>query len=106
MADPIENRLVDKRVAQRYLRKGKLPDKQYDAYLETLPDLADQALPVEASMGGGDEPDLLDVTPADIVGNAEVLASGLKLARAVAAFDLASGRKLAAWGRMAAERCR
>ena len=60
MADPIENRLVDKRVSQRYLRKGKLPEKQYDAYLETLPDLADQALPVEASMGGGDEPDLLD----------------------------------------------
>lgn len=60
MADPIENKLVDKRVAQRYLRKGKLADKQYDGYLEALPDLADQAVPVEASMGGGDEPDDLD----------------------------------------------
>ncbi len=60
MADPIENKLVDKRVALRYVRRGKLPEKAYDGYLETLPDLADQAVPVEASMGGGDEPDDLD----------------------------------------------
>ncbi len=72
MADPIENRLVDKRVAQRYLRKGKLPEKQYDTYLEALPDLADQALPVEASMGGGDEPDLLD----DVAGEPEAAEGG------------------------------
>ncbi|MBI2892736.1 MAG: AAA family ATPase [Deltaproteobacteria bacterium] len=39
-----------------------------------------------------EEPDLLDVAPEDIVGNAEVLAAGLKLARTVAAFDLAAGK--------------
>jgi len=39
-----------------------------------------------------DEPDLLEVGPEDVVGNAEVLAAALKLARAVAAFDLAEGR--------------
>jgi hypothetical protein len=39
-----------------------------------------------------EEPDLLDVRPADIVGNAEVLEAGMKLARAVAAFDLAANR--------------
>lgn len=60
MADLFENKLVDKRVALRYVRKGKLDEKEYDKYLKSLPDLADQAMPVEASMGGGDEPDDLD----------------------------------------------
>ena len=39
-----------------------------------------------------EEPDLLDVRPEDIVGNTEVLASAMKLARAVAAFDLTAGK--------------
>jgi hypothetical protein len=45
--------------------------------------------------GGAVEPednDLLPVAPDDIVGNQEVLEAGLALARAVAGFDLASGR--------------
>jgi hypothetical protein len=56
MADPIENKLVDKRVAQRYLRKGVLDEKEYDRHLKALPDLADQALTIEASIEG----DILD----------------------------------------------
>lgn len=52
MADPIENKLVDKRVAQRYLRKGVLDEKEYEKHLKALPDLADQALTIEASMDG------------------------------------------------------
>jgi len=39
-----------------------------------------------------EEPDLLDVRPEDIVGNVEVLSAATKLARAVAAFDLAAGK--------------
>jgi hypothetical protein len=53
MAD-IENKLVDRRVAQRYLRKGKLDEKDYEKHLKGLPDLADQAVPIEASIEGED----------------------------------------------------
>jgi len=60
MADPIENKHVDKRVAHRYVRKGVVEEKEYERYLKSLPDLAEQALTVEASMEGddaADEPD-------------------------------------------------
>ncbi|MGC3998810.1 MAG: trypsin-like peptidase domain-containing protein [Anaeromyxobacter sp.] len=60
MADPIENKLVDKRVAQRYVRKGVLDEKDYEKHLKSLPDLADQALPIEASINGLDDEDDLD----------------------------------------------
>ncbi len=59
MADPHENKLLDKRVVHRYVRKGVVDEKDYDKHLKNLPDLADQAAPVEASiegedLGGGD----------------------------------------------------
>ena len=60
MADPIETKLIDKRVAHRYVRKGTLDEKEYDKHMKSLPDLADQALTVEASMEGDefdDEPE-------------------------------------------------
>jgi hypothetical protein len=50
MADQPENKLIDKRVAQRYVRKGLLDDKDYERYLKSLPDLSERAVPVEASM--------------------------------------------------------
>jgi hypothetical protein len=50
MADQPENRTVDKRVALRYLRKGIVDEKDYERYVKTLPDLAEQAMPVEASI--------------------------------------------------------
>ena len=64
MADQPESRNVDKRVAHRYLRKGIVDEKDYEKYLKSLPDLADQAMPVEASIehdeldgeGGGSTP--------------------------------------------------
>ncbi len=46
----IENKLVDKRVAERYLRKGQLDEKEYERYLKSLKDLADEAVPVESEM--------------------------------------------------------
>jgi hypothetical protein len=55
MADQIENKQVDKRVAHRYVRKGVLDEKDYERHLKSLPDLADQAMPIEALMEG--EPD-------------------------------------------------
>jgi hypothetical protein len=62
MADPIENKLVDKRVAHRYVRKGVLDEKEYEKHLKALPDLADQALTIEASMDG----DFLDDEEDDV----------------------------------------
>ncbi len=65
MADPIETKLIDKRVAHRYVRKGILDEKEYDKHLKSLPDLAEQALTVEASMEGEDlDDDEVDETPA------------------------------------------
>ena len=55
MADQIENRYVDKRVAQRYVKKNVLEEKDWDKHLKSLPDLADQAIAIEAAMEG--EPD-------------------------------------------------
>ncbi len=46
----IENKLVDKRVAHRYLKKGQVDEKDYERYLKGLPDLADQAVPVQSVM--------------------------------------------------------
>ena len=60
MADPIETKLVDKRVAQRYVRKGVLEEKEWEKHVKNLPDLAPQALPLEASMEGDDLDDLDD----------------------------------------------
>jgi len=45
-----ENRLVDKRVAHRYVRKGQLDEKDHEKYLKGLKDLADDAVPVESVM--------------------------------------------------------
>jgi hypothetical protein len=52
MADQFENKQIDKRVVHRYLRKGIVDDKDYDKHVKSLPDLADQAMPIEASIEG------------------------------------------------------
>ncbi|HTN54334.1 MAG TPA: hypothetical protein VML50_18135 [Anaeromyxobacter sp.] len=54
MGDTLENKHLDRRVAHRYLRKGILDEKDYERHLKGLPDLADQAVPVEASIEGED----------------------------------------------------
>ncbi len=64
MADPFENKLVDKRVAHRYVRKGVVAEKDYEKYVTGLPDLADQAVPIEASMDD-DDLDALDEVEED-----------------------------------------
>jgi hypothetical protein len=65
MADPIESRLIDKRVAHRYVRKGVLEEKELERHLKGLPDLADRAMPVEASMDGDEVDDLDDEDTGD-----------------------------------------
>ena len=50
MADDIDRKLLDKRVAQRYVRKGVLDEKEYEKYVKGLPDLADHAVPIEADL--------------------------------------------------------
>jgi hypothetical protein len=50
MADTLDNKLVDQRVARRYIRKGLLDEKDYERYLKALPDVADQAVPVESEV--------------------------------------------------------
>jgi hypothetical protein len=50
MADQIENKHVDKRVVQRYVRKGIVEEKDLERHMKSLPDLAEQAVPVEASI--------------------------------------------------------
>jgi thiamine-phosphate pyrophosphorylase len=40
MADDIDRKLADKRVVQRYLKKGQLDGKEYEKHLKSLPDLA------------------------------------------------------------------
>ncbi len=57
MADPIENKLVDRRVALRYVRKGRLDEKEYEKYLKSLPDLAEKAVPIESDLEAMDLPD-------------------------------------------------
>jgi hypothetical protein len=47
---------LDKRLVQRYLRKGLLDTKEYDAYLKSLPDVADQAASVEAAFEPSEAP--------------------------------------------------
>ncbi len=50
MAEDIERKLIDKRVVQRYLRKGRLDEKDYEKHLKALPDLAEQAVPIESDL--------------------------------------------------------
>jgi hypothetical protein len=52
MADQFENRQIDKRVVHRYLRKAIVDEKEYEKHVKSLPDLADQAMPIEASIEG------------------------------------------------------
>lgn len=59
MAD-IESKQIDKRVAHRYVRKGVLDEKEWEKHVKSLPDLADQALPLEATMDGDDFDDVDD----------------------------------------------
>ena len=59
MADTFENKVVDRRVVQRYLRKGVVDEKEYEQYLKRLPDVGEQAVPIESEI------EHVDTEPAD-----------------------------------------
>jgi nitrogen regulatory protein PII-like uncharacterized protein len=50
-----ENKVIDRRTVARYLRKGIVDERDFEKYLKALPDLADQAVPIEAAMEGEDD---------------------------------------------------
>ena len=54
MADEIDRKLLDKRVAHRYVRKGLLDEKEWEKHLKSLPDVAAQAVPVESDLDHDD----------------------------------------------------
>jgi hypothetical protein len=58
MSDAPEFKLFDKRVAVRYVRKGRLDEKEWEKHLKSLPDLADQAVPVESDLDDDLDDDL------------------------------------------------
>jgi len=58
MADEIDRKLIDKRVAHRYVKKGVLDEKDWEKHMKSLPDLAEQAMPVESDLEDDDLEDL------------------------------------------------
>jgi hypothetical protein len=50
MPEDIDLKLVDKRVVARYLEKGRLDEKDYEKHLMSLPDLAEEAVPIESDL--------------------------------------------------------
>jgi hypothetical protein len=66
MPEDIDRKLADKRVAHRYIAKGRLDEKEYEKHLKSLPDLADQAVPIESALDDDfvDEAESAPATPA------------------------------------------
>ena len=60
MSDQIDNKLLDKRVVQRYLKKNRVDEKDYERHLKSLPDLAESAVPMEAALDSEAVDDLDD----------------------------------------------
>ena len=52
---PLDPKKADKRTAERYMRNGRLDEKDYRKQVEELPDVADKAAPVETKMYTLDE---------------------------------------------------
>jgi hypothetical protein len=57
MSEQADDKLLDKRTAERHLRTGKLDDKVWEKHLKSLPDVADKAVPVESTMADVDDLD-------------------------------------------------
>ena len=60
MPDDNDRKLLDKRVVARYIRKGRVDEKDYEKHLKSLPDLADQAVPIESDLDNDDLDDDFD----------------------------------------------
>ena len=51
----IEPKYADKRTVERYIHLGIVDEKEYDKYVKSLPDLAENALKVESVMDDDDD---------------------------------------------------
>ena len=50
MAETLDPLMLDKRVVQRFIKKGLVDQKEYDRHVKALPDLAEKCAPVEATI--------------------------------------------------------
>lgn len=57
MADTFDNKLIDKRVVHRYVKKGLVDEKELEQHVKKLPDLTDQAVAVESEIEPGEGDD-------------------------------------------------
>jgi hypothetical protein len=53
--DELSTKYLDRRVVERYIKKGLLEEKEYARLLKALPDLADKAAKVETEFSSADE---------------------------------------------------
>jgi hypothetical protein len=56
----INPRMLDRRVSERYVKRGELAEKDLEKHLKALPDLADEAVPFESKFEARDHDDLDD----------------------------------------------
>ena len=47
--ETLDPRLLDRRVVERYLKRGQIDEKEYAKYLKALPDLAENSAKVETA---------------------------------------------------------
>ncbi len=57
MSETIDPRMLDKRTAERYIAAGLLDEKVWEKHLKSLPDLAEKAAPIEATVSEDDDID-------------------------------------------------
>jgi hypothetical protein len=50
MGETPDPRMLDKRVSDRYVKKGQLSEEERKRHLKSLPDLAESAAPIEATL--------------------------------------------------------
>ena len=51
----LSSKYLDRRVVERYIKKGLLDEKEYARLLKALPDLAEKAAKVETDFSSADE---------------------------------------------------
>ena len=48
-----ESRKFDVRTMERFLRDGKVSEEEYQAYLDSIPDVAEKSVPMEVELVSG-----------------------------------------------------
>lgn len=50
MTEKIDMKYLDRRTVERHIKRGKLSAKDYEKWQKALPDLAEQAVPVDVQL--------------------------------------------------------